>query len=54
VARYHHRLERLTREIGQDPADLLALVLAHEIGHILRRLADMEPSGPEPALTGTD
>lgn len=32
---YHHRLERLTREIGQDPADLLALVLAHEIGHLL-------------------
>jgi hypothetical protein len=32
---YHHRLERLTREIGQDPADILALVLAHEIGHLL-------------------
>lgn len=51
---YHHRLERLTREIGQDPADILALVLAHEIGHLLLPLGAHSEQGVMRARWRTD
>jgi hypothetical protein len=51
---YHHRLERLTREIGQDPADILALVLAHEIGHLLLPLGAHSEHGVMRARWRTD